>query len=97
MIKRVGAEASFVAFDLMRLNRGQSAHQPARATDWRISSPTGRGGRAMLESSTDPQPFARCNRMSPCGHSSFVCVRSDVRRSFLCDPRLIVRRFLLEA
>ena len=27
-------------------------------------------GRATLEFSTDPQPFARCNRTSPCGHSS---------------------------
>jgi hypothetical protein len=31
------------------------------------------------------------------GHRLFVRVRSDVRRGFLCDPRFIVRRFLLEA
>jgi site-specific DNA recombinase len=34
---------------------------------------------------------ARTKRTRP-----FVRVRSDVRRGFLCDPRLIVRRFLLE-
>jgi hypothetical protein len=31
------------------------------------------------------------------GHRSFVRVQSDVRRGFLCNPRLIVRRFLVEA
>jgi hypothetical protein len=31
------------------------------------------------------------------GHRSFVRVESDVRRGFLCNPRLIVRRFLVEA
>jgi hypothetical protein len=30
-------------------------------------------------------------------HRSFVRVQSDVRRGFLCNPRLIVRRFLVEA
>jgi hypothetical protein len=31
------------------------------------------------------------------GHRSFARVQSDVRRGFLCNPRLIVRRFLVEA
>ena len=31
------------------------------------------------------------------GHRLFVRVQSDVRRGFLCNPRLIVRRFLVEA
>jgi hypothetical protein len=88
----------FVAFDLLRLNRVNLRTNPHGRM-----KPTGgfrrqrAAGRAMLESSMDPQSFARYNRMSPCGHSSFVYVRSDVRRGFLCDPRLIVRRFLLEA
>jgi len=30
-------------------------------------------------------------------HRLFVRVQSDVRRGFLCNPRLIVRRFLVEA
>jgi hypothetical protein len=37
----------------------------------------------------------------PCGRKplfvTFVRVQSDVRRGFLCNPRLIVRRFLIEA
>jgi hypothetical protein len=98
MTKRVGGASPFVAFDLLRLNRANLRTNPHGRM-----KPTGgfrrqrAAGRAMLESSTNPQPFARCNRMSPCGHRSFVRVRSDVRRGFLCDPRLIVRRFLLEA
>ena len=66
----------FVAFDLLRLNRANLRTNPHGRM-----KPTGgfrrqraAGGRAMLEFSTDPQPFARCNRMSPCGHSSFVRV-----------------------
>jgi hypothetical protein len=32
-----------------------------------------------------------------CAWSTPAIVRSDVRRGFLCNPRLIVRRFLVEA
>ena len=90
--------SQFVAFDLLRLNRANLRTNPHGRM-----KPTGgfrrqrAAGRAMLESSTDPQPFARCNRTSPWGHRSFVRVRSDVGRGFLCNPRLIVRRFLVEA
>ena len=98
MTKRVGAEASFVAFDLLRLNRANLRTNPHGRM-----KPTGefrrqRGaGARHVGVFNGSSPFARCNRTSPCGHRSFVRVRSDVRRGFLCDPRLIVRRFLLEA
>ena len=98
MTKRVGAEASFVAFDLLRLNRANLRTNPHGRM-----KPTGefrrqRGaGARHVGVFNGSSPFARCNRTSPCGHRSFVRVRSDVRRGFLCNPRLIVRRFLLEA